>query len=1188
MPQIMLLRGYPAMSSPKTNYFVCTLGEAAQQDVQRPFSDVNHLIDLQASQNSDLPAIGFYRTTKESSQSTLDPQIFTFKEIRNVVSATAALLSQQLQAPDTQTVGILADSSPDFLFAWLGCLWLGHPVLLIAPQCSSSAIAHLCQACNVSILLVDEKHEDLAKAACEIPTENNHLSHTSLPSTPLDIGSEKRSNESQQPARSSQRDDIAYLHHTSGTSSGLPKPIPQTQNGAVGVLPALDGKNQATFTTTPLYHGGPADIFRAWTSSAMIWLFPSQSLPITAKNVVQCLEVAERSAAQGTTPSVKYFTSVPYILQMMAADPEGLKHLQGMDLVGVGGAALPADVGDQLVQQNVNLVSRFGSAEVGFLLSSHREYEKDKEWQYLRQSQKVTQIDFEARDEGLHELIVKADWPHMAKRNHEDGSYSTSDLFARHSSITNGWKYHSRADSQLTLITGKKFDPSPLEDALAASSTLLSNVLVFGNGQPYPGALLFRSNDAKDKSDSDIINEIAPNVERLNTENQSHARIPRSMLIPMPYDESPLEKSSKGTILRNKAVERYASNIEQSYNAVQVDGTQVSDEKVPETILGLIETIVGKEKGADLRLDVDLFSHGVDSVACVQIRHGLRPLVPKETQLPLTVVEDSVTVAGLSETIIKLRHGQAEDTKNDQRHRIVDVVKEFTRLDDSRPVETMTDGFTTVVEPPGKTVLLTGPTGSLGSNVLHQLLRRTDINRLYLLVRGATPQAARERVVKALTSRNLPLPDDFDQKVTILQCKLSDPDLGIPFSDYSTLQSDVDIVLHLAWSVNFLLSLQSFTPHFAAIQNLLNLCLSSTQRRPPRLVFCSSVAAVSNDPSFTTPNTTNVPENLIADIAASSQTGYGLSKLTAELCLARAATSIPSLRNRITILRVGQLSGDTEHGIWSKSEAYPQILATAKITDGTLPDLGSEEKLTWLPVDVAAKAFVEASFVESSMIGGVPTEHVKHKQGEQPEMVAQLTNGANEKAKDTMTIDIDAVKVLHLVNPDAERTFTDFVRKLQTLLQSNNTEKDTKSSQIRLVPAQEWLQKLDQLQQNSEKSTNGAQSLLRLLPFWKQAYAGRKPSSASDPSQSSAKEKEGKAGLFFDVHNSLLAMPTLTYWLGLSTVEARKTQGQAEESSGGSAAAAVVPDGEEDRGYSELLKDDYVLKIWNWVRDNVP
>lgn len=65
---------------------------------------------------------------------------------------------------------------------------------------------------------------------------------------------------------------------------------------------------------------------------------------------------------------------------MMEADKYSLQFLK----VWIGGAALPAEVGDRLVTRVINLISRFGSAECGILLSSYRDFIVDREWQYLR------------------------------------------------------------------------------------------------------------------------------------------------------------------------------------------------------------------------------------------------------------------------------------------------------------------------------------------------------------------------------------------------------------------------------------------------------------------------------------------------------------------------------------------------------------------------------------------------------------------------------------------------------------------------------------------------------------------------------------------------------------------------------------------------------------------------------------
>lgn len=100
---------------------------------------------------------------------------------------------------------------------------------------------------------------------------------------------------------------------------------------------------------------------------------------------------------------------------MMEADERRLSWLKKIDIVGVGGAALPPEVGDRLVEQRVSLISRFGSAECGFLLSSHRDFDSDKEWRYLRSLNHPDFLVFEDQGNGLSELVIKPGWPHMVR-----------------------------------------------------------------------------------------------------------------------------------------------------------------------------------------------------------------------------------------------------------------------------------------------------------------------------------------------------------------------------------------------------------------------------------------------------------------------------------------------------------------------------------------------------------------------------------------------------------------------------------------------------------------------------------------------------------------------------------------------------------------------------------------------------
>lgn len=411
-----------------SNYFVCTLGQAAQRaDAPSDLGNINHFIDRQASGVPQLPAVSFPYVNE--SEGAGHVKSYTFQGVDRGSRFVAHQLAKALPSLRTraQTVALLSSSSPEFLFTWLGLIRLGCSVLLVAPQCQAPAVSHLCSVCSVHVLLHDPIHEKLSDASVSCARESGALALTSLalPTSTEDpafkSALQDQPIEPIEPPRQATRDSIAYLFHTSGTSSGLPKPIPQSHNAAVVALPHFpEGHKASTFSTTPLYHGGIADMFRAWTSDAMIWLFPgvefgepSKSIPITTNNVNACLDLAR--SHDDFFPPVRYFSSVPFVLQMVFADHRGVEHLKGMECVGVGGAALPPNTGDEIVQQGINLVSRYGSAECGFLMSSHRKYNEDKDWQFFRANSGSESLRFEPRDDGRFELVVGPEWPHRVR-----------------------------------------------------------------------------------------------------------------------------------------------------------------------------------------------------------------------------------------------------------------------------------------------------------------------------------------------------------------------------------------------------------------------------------------------------------------------------------------------------------------------------------------------------------------------------------------------------------------------------------------------------------------------------------------------------------------------------------------------------------------------------------------------------
>ena len=592
------------------------------------------------------------------------------------------------------------------------------------------------------------------------------------------------------------------------------------------------------------------------------------------------------------------------------------------------------------------------------------------------------------------------------------------------------------------MITGKKFDPAPLEAAVATSEHL-NDVLIFGDQRPYPGILLLRSDKSSDMSDADLLNAIWPQVEKLNKESQDHARIPQHMLIPIEHQREPMEKSSKGTVMRKAAEARFATQIDAAYgNQQDQESKDVTDEELPRYLANLVQSMTQSPESP--AQDTDLFSYGVDSIACMRLRSHIRQLTPNYTKdFPLSIIEDCGTIRDLSKYILRKRHGEADAEVEDENQMMLDLVYKYSNFSHRKPAPALPSNCHTNHDGTKEVILLTGATGALGAHMLSLLRASRSVSTIYCLVRGADPTAAHSRVTKALSQRGLPSlssPSPSNAKVEVLQAQLSEPHLGLSPSVYTHLASTVTSILHIAWTVNFRLKLRSFEDNIAGVRHLLDLALAGPRDAPPRFTYCSSTAAVIN----ARPDATGcLPEILASDPAAASPLGYSRSKWVAEHICA-AAQRDTYLGDRIAVVRVGQLAGDSHSGIWNASEAWPLLLSTAQLI-ACLPDLG-DEPLDWLPVDVAAKAFVEASRVSNAS-----------------------GDRAEEGSTKLTTHDGDnGVNVFHVLNPHREPTWRTALAWL------------SKKQRFDIVPPAEWVGRLSECE--------AAHSSLKLLGLWTEAY----------------------------------------------------------------------------------------------------
>ena len=206
-----------------------------------------------------------------------------------------------------------------------------------------------------------------------------------------------------------------------------------------------------------------------------------------------------------------------------------------------------------------------------------------------------------------------------------------------------------------------------------------------------------------------------------------------------------------------------------------------------------------------------------------------------------------------------------------------------------------------------------------------------------------------DRVLQSLKERGITLESSSEGKIVALSTDLSQPDLGLTKEMIEQFKTEVTLIIHLAWPVNFSIHLQSFEPQLAGLRTLLALSLDVYRSEPARLFFASSISTAEN-----TPPPALIADAPIDDFSHALDMGYAQSKLVGEHMVLNAARS----GARSYVLRIGQIVGDLQSGFWNDSEYVPSMVRSA-LSMKSLPALN--ENCSWIPVDTLATAILEVS-----------------------------------------------------------------------------------------------------------------------------------------------------------------------------------------------------------------------------------
>lgn len=548
--------------------------------------------------------------------------------------------------------------------------------------------------------------------------------------------------------------------------------------------------------------------------------------------------------------------------------------------------------------------------------------------------------------------------------------WHTKDLFKRHPSHPDLWVFHGRVDDIVVLSNGEKFNPVPSEMHISAHP-LVTGALIAGQGRPQPCLLL----SPKDESQTlaSLVDAVWPTIEEANALAPGQARITRDMIL-LTTPSKPFIRSPKGTVVRADTTQQYQDDMEQLYdNSVSRNWQQITLSSPADlaTVTAFVTQVLASAfPGHHIEPNDDLFVHGLDSLQTLELVKLLRAGVQAGNKGQATTAWISVkwiyqhpSIAALARAIKDaLDQGNSAVPTNssgqDRRLQTMETLfRKYTQdLPPPRPsskTQTPSPGAGTT---DSRHVLLTGSTGSLGTQLLVTLLADSTVTHITCLDRSTDAQA---RVTNALATWAEPRPVLDLARVSFHQADYSQPDLGLPPAVLAHLRETVDVILHNAWKVDFNHSLETFEAvHIRGVRNLIDISASSPRR--PRLVFVSSISSVSlgvdnNNNDHTVPET--LPPSGPHSFAAAQPMGYAESKAVAEHILGAAARTTGL---DVAILRVGQIAGPVapNNGArWNATEWFPLLLQTARTT-GFVPAGGPQahalDRVDWVPVDVLA------------------------------------------------------------------------------------------------------------------------------------------------------------------------------------------------------------------------------------------
>jgi long-subunit acyl-CoA synthetase (AMP-forming) len=572
---------------------------------------------------------------------------------------------------DNITVAMVGISSLEYAITEIALQRLGVKLMLISPRLAMVGFAHLLRVTNCNAVVASGSSLDvLARVREELHVPVQLIAMLTLEEI-LRIEAAEATGDGPSiltaMLSTGEDDSPGMIMHTGGTT-GLPKPVPFRSGRWLSWTASrfLLGRtlHSPTLCTVPLFHSfGQGTMLVNLCHGTRLVMVRAERPPTVASLWKALDDVQARRLA-----------TVPYLLKFFAETPGGLERLANLEEIAVGGAAVPTDLGNDLVNAGVRLLIGYGQTESGPLMHNIVDENYKTDWLYyvpMEHTEKF--LRFEHIGGGLHHLICLPGLKQLVMSDRPDGSYGTKDLFVKHPSDMNKWKFVARHDDIIVMVNGEKADPHPLEEAMCANPNVQTAV-TFGSMRDALGMIVIPSEKSRGLTRDQLVESLMPSLELGNARASAWARIALdSLLVKEVGTQFPM--TDKSTVIRPHFLTLFEKEIEEFYkererNTSQTNSGNVedmSDAEVKKTVRSTLESELRATNDREVEWtdETDFFAAGMDSLQAVNVRARLMRDIPLGgRRLATNVVFDHPTVTQLTQHLLEVRLRERDENSN--------------------------------------------------------------------------------------------------------------------------------------------------------------------------------------------------------------------------------------------------------------------------------------------------------------------------------------------------------------------------------------------------------------------------------------------------------------------------------------------------------------------------------------------